>query len=229
VSHELRTPLTSILGSLALLSGGVAGELPAAVAPLIDVAHRNSQRLILLVNDILDMEKVESGKMTFDLQPVELIALLKQSLETNRDYAQTYKVSFALVSELPEARIMADANRLLQVFANLLSNAAKFSPPGETITASVERIGEQIRTSVTDHGSGIPEQFKQKIFQKFAQADASDTRSKGGTGLGLSISKAIVEKMGGSIGFNSQPNVGTTFYVDFPEWIETRLEGKHIS
>jgi PAS domain S-box-containing protein len=220
VSHELRTPLTSILGSLALLSGGVAGKLPETARPLVDIAHKNSQRLILLVNDILDMEKIEAGKMVFDLQPVELMPLLKQSLDANRAYAETHEASFELSSGLPDVKVLADANRLLQVFANLLSNAAKFSPPGEKVIVAMECIGAQIRTSVTDHGSGIPEQFKHRIFQKFAQAESSDTRSKGGTGLGLSITKAIVEKMGGTIGFDSQPNVRTTFFVDFPEWHE---------
>ena len=223
VSHELRTPLTSIRGALALIAGGVVGELPATVKPLVDIAHKNSERLILLVNDILDMEKIEAGKMEFTSCPIELMQMLKQALEGNRAYAEQYKVSYELESELSEAIISVDANRMMQVLANLLSNAAKFSPVGGKVSVAVERIGERIRVAVKDHGQGIPDEFKDRIFQKFAQADSSDTRKKGGTGLGLSITKTIVEKMGGSIGFDSQPNVQTVFYVEFPEWVEKRL------
>lgn len=218
VSHELRTPLTSIRGSLALIAGGVVGELPAAVKPLVDIAHKNSERLILLVNDILDIEKIESGKMEFSAVPVKLMPLLKQALDGNHAYAEQYKVSYELESELPDAMINVDANRMMQVFANLLSNAAKFSPAGSKVAVAVERTGQRIRIAVKDNGPGIPDEFRGRIFQKFAQADSSDTRKKGGTGLGLSITKAIVEQMGGSIGFDSQPNVQTVFYVEFPEW-----------
>lgn len=218
VSHELRTPLTSIYGSLGLLAGGVTGELPAASKPLVDAAYKNSQRLILLVNDILDMEKIEAGKMEFVIEAVKLVTLLKQALDGNRAYAEQYNVSYELQSDLPEVMVQADANRLLQVFANLLSNAAKFSPSGDKVSVAVKRVGRRIHVAVIDHGPGIADEFKSRIFQKFAQADSSDTRHTGGTGLGLSITKAMVEKMGGSIGFESQPNVLTTFYVEFPEW-----------
>ena len=221
VSHELRTPLTSIRGSLALIVGGVVGELPAAVKPLVEIAHKNSERLILLVNDILDMEKIEAGKMEFHCKPTELNPLLKQALEGNHAYAEQFNVTYELESELPEVMVNVDANRLMQVFANLLSNAAKFSPRGGKVLVEIKRIGQRIRVMVKDNGSGIPDEFKDRIFQKFAQADSSDTRKKGGTGLGLSITKAIVEKMGGSIGIDSQPDVLTTFFVEFPIWQET--------
>ena len=218
VSHELRTPLTSIRGSLALIVGGVVGELPPAAKPLVEIAHKNSERLILLVNDILDMEKIEAGKMEFDMQLVTLMPLLTQALDGNRAYGEQFKVSYELESSLPDVMIKADANRLMQVFANLLSNAAKFSPAGGKVSVSVEQIDKRVRISVKDNGSGIPDEFKGQIFQKFAQADASDTKKKGGTGLGLSITKAIIEQMGGSIGFTSQLNVLTTFFVEFPVW-----------
>ena len=220
VSHELRTPLTSIRGSLALLVGGVAGELPAKVKPLIDIAHKNSERLILLVNDILDMEKIEAGKMEFDMKPFKLMPLLEHAMVGNHAYGEQFKVRYELESALPDVMIKADSNRLMQVFANLLSNAAKFSPPGGKVLIAVERIESRIRVSVKDNGSGIPDEFKDQIFQKFAQADSSDTRKKGGTGLGLSITKAIIDKMGGSIGFESEPNVLTTFFFEFPVWHE---------
>ncbi|TRZ58259.1 MAG: response regulator [Rhodocyclaceae bacterium] len=229
VSHELRTPLTSIRGALALVAGGVVGELPATVRPLIDIAHKNSERLILLVNDLLDMEKIEAGKMEFNVSPVKLMPLLKQALDSNQAYAEQYKVQYKLESDLPEAMVSVDANRMMQVFANLLSNAAKYSPAGGKVLVAVERIGQRLRVAVKDHGSGIPDEFKDRMFQQFAQADSSDTRKAGGTGLGLSITKAIVEHMGGTIRFDSQPNVQTVFFVEFPEWLErTPPEAGHV-
>lgn len=216
VSHELRTPLTSIRGSLGLIAGGVAGELPAQAKVLLDIAHKNSERLILLVNDILDMEKIEAGKMEFQAKPVALKQLVQQAMEDNLAYAEQCKVSYEVEGELSDATINVDANRLLQVLANLFSNAAKFSPPGDKVRISVCSDGNRARISVSDHGCGIPLQFRSKIFQKFAQADSSDTRKKGGTGLGLSITKAIVEQMGGTIDFDSEPGVLTTFFIEFP-------------
>ena len=149
--------------------------------------------------------------------------LLKQALDGNQAYAEQYKVGYALESELPEAMVNVDSNRMMQVLANLLSNAAKYSPAGGKVLVALERNDRRIRLTVKDNGPGIPEEFKDRIFQKFSQADSSDTRNKGGTGLGLSITKAIVEQMGGSIGFDSQPNVQTRFYVEFPEWVERKL------
>ncbi|MDX8400106.1 MAG: response regulator, partial [Gallionellaceae bacterium] len=216
VSHELRTPLTSIRGSLALLVGGVAGELSAKAKPLIDIAHKNSERLILLVNDILDMEKIESGKMEFKISPTKIMPLLEQALEANSAYAEQYNVSLKLEGNLAENMLNVDPNRLMQVLANLLSNAVKFSPLGDEVILSISCDGQHTRMEVKNRGSGIPEQFYSQIFQKFAQADSSDTRKKGGTGLGLSITKAIVEQMGGNIGFSSEPDVLTTFFVEFP-------------
>ncbi len=228
VSHELRTPLTSIHGSLALIAGGVTGELPAAAKPMVDIALKNSERLVLLVNDILDIEKIEAGRMEFSIAPIMLMPLLELSLESNRAYAEQYKVVYEQESSVPGAVIQVDSNRLLQVFANLLSNAAKFSHAGGKVKAAVERHDECIRISIKDNGPGIPDEFRSRIFQKFTQADSSDTRNKGGTGLGLAITKAIVEQMGGSIGFDSQPDVETIFYVEFPEWKEQQQTGQAI-
>lgn len=216
MSHELRTPLTSIRGSLGLLAGGVGGELPVQAKALVDIAHRNSERLILLVNDILDMEKIESGKMEFDMRPVKLMPMLEQALERNCAYGEQFKVSYEIGRGLPEAMVRVDANRLMQVFANLLSNAAKFSPAGGKVSVEVARTGERIRVEVKDHGSGIPDEFKEHIFQKFAQADSSDARKNSGSGLGLSIAKAMVEQMGGSIGFDSRPDILTVFFIELP-------------
>jgi PAS domain S-box-containing protein len=221
VSHELRTPLTSIRGSLGLIAGGVAGELPEKARSLVEIAAKNSERLARLINDILDIEKIESGKMGFRFAPVDLGPLVEQAVESNRAYAETLGVELRRAAAVPEARVWADADRLLQVMANLLSNAAKFSPQGSTVEVGVRRMTPRdgcLRVSVRDHGRGIPPEFQAHVFERFAQADSSSTRQKGGTGLGLSISKAIVERHGGTLSFESEPGAGTTFFFDLPEW-----------
>lgn len=218
VSHELRTPLTSIRGSLGLIAGGVAGEIAPKAKSLVDIAYKNSERLILLINDILDIEKIESGKMVFDNRPMELLPLLEQAVEANTGYAEQYGVKLLLNSQLPSVMVNADYGRLTQVVTNLISNAVKFSPRGGVVEIALAQRKANVRVSIQDHGSGIPEEFQSRIFQKFAQADSSTTRQRGGTGLGLNICKAIIEKLSGRIGFESQPNVGTTFFFDLPEW-----------
>ena len=242
VSHELRTPLTSVRGSLSLISGGVAGEIPPQAKALVDIAYKNSERLILLINDILDIEKIESGKMDFHLTPLELMPLVQQAIDVNRGYSEQFGVQLVLEPQLTDAMVNVDRDRLMQVITNLLSNAAKFSPPNGQVKVCVSRLNPEdrspdllatdniyptycllpsssfIRVAITDQGTGIPEEFRSRIFKKFAQADSSDTRQKGGTGLGLSICKAIVEKLGGQIGFTTTTNVGSTFYFDLPEW-----------
>lgn len=216
VSHELRTPLTSIRGSLGLIAGGAAGVLSAQAQSLIDIAQKNCERLVMLVNDILDLNKIEAGKMEFKLAPTRLLPLLKQSLEDCKSYAEPYQVSYKLESELMEVTVNVDPDRMMQIMANLLSNAAKYSPVGGQVIIATRLDGQRVRVEVTDRGSGIAQEFYGKIFQKFSQADSSDTRKKGGTGLGLAITKSLVEKMGGNIGFDSVPDVRTTFFVEFP-------------
>jgi PAS domain S-box-containing protein len=216
VSHELRTPLTSIAGSLGLLSGGAAGQLPERAARLIRIAHSNSERLVRLINDILDIEKIESGKMTFEMKPVALLPLLDQTVQANRAFAEGYGVELELDRMNEAAMIVADPDRLVQVVTNLVSNAVKFSPRGETVRISVHPLDRRYRISVADRGPGIPEEFRTRIFSKFAQADGSDTRQKGGTGLGLSIVREIVTRMGGTISFDSVRGEGAVFHVDLP-------------
>ncbi len=216
VSHELRTPITSIQGSLGLIANGVLGVLPAAAKPLVDIAHKNCQRLVLLINDILDMEKIAAGKMKFSFKPVDVLQLVEQTIESNRAYGAQFGVAFALQDEAPGARVNVDSDRLIQVFTNFLSNAAKFSPKGETVRVTVSREAGWARVAVSDRGPGIPEEFKKRIFQKFSQADSSDMRKKGGTGLGLAICKSIVDKHGGRVSFESEVGRGTTFFVDLP-------------
>ncbi len=218
VSHELRTPLTSIRGSLGLISGGAAGEIPEQARLLVDIASKNSERLTRLVNDILDVEKIESGKIDFVIGPVDVAPLVEQTLEANAAYGDQLGVKFAFQNSLPGIKAGADSDRLMQVLTNLLSNAVKFSPENGTVTVTVAQHSGMIRISVQDRGPGIPHEFRSRIFQKFAQADASDGRCNSGSGLGLNIAKALVEKMCGSIGFDSKPGVGTTFYINLPEW-----------
>ena len=217
VSHELRTPLTSIRGSLGLVSGGAVGEVPDKVKELLTIAGNNTERLLVLINDILDLQKIESGKMVFKFKIMDVMPLIEQSVENNKAYADQYDVRFEVTQHGDDLRVFGDLDRLMQVVANLLSNAAKFSPPASTIQISVARHEGNIRIAVTDNGPGIPEEFRHRIFKKFSQSDASDTKAKGGTGLGLSISKLIIEKHGGRIDYLSKENVGTTFYFELPE------------
>lgn len=224
VSHELRTPLTSIRGSLGLLAGGVAGNLPPQAHSLIDIALSNSERLVRLINDLLDIEKIESGKMVFRLEPLEIGPLVAQAVAGTTAYAGQLGVRISLEDRAPAARVLADPDRLTQVLANLLSNAAKFSPAGARVEVLITRDQGSVRVAVTDRGPGIADDFRHRIFQKFAQADSSDTRQKGGTGLGLSISKAIIDRHGGDIGFDSRPGQGTTFFFLLPEWQPAPVE-----
>ena len=220
VSHELRTPLTSIRGSLGLLSGGAVGELSDQAKEMLKIAGNNTERLLLLINDILDIQKIESGQIAFKFQSLNLMPFLEQVLEDNAAYGEQHGVKFVIAKESIDTRVYADKDRLMQVMANLLSNAAKFSPDNETVEVSIAcHQNDSVRISVTDHGPGIPEEFQPKLFERFTQSDSSDSRQKGGTGLGLSITKAIVEKHGGQIGFVSREGIGTTFYVELPEFV----------
>lgn len=216
VSHELRTPLTSIHGSLGLILGAMSANLPEQVGKLLNIASNNTTRLIGLINDILDLEKIESGKMQYVMEPINLEQAVRSSIEENQSYASGYHVRLEGRFSDEEVYVTADRNRLAQVMANLLSNAAKFSPPGEMVEVGITSSGNTARVWIRDKGPGISDEFKGRIFQKFAQADSSDTRLRGGTGLGLSISKLIVESFGGSIGFESEPGQGSVFHFDLP-------------
>ena len=216
VSHELRTPLTSIRGSLGLVAAGVAGKLPERAAGLVDMALNNCERLTLLINDILDMEKLESDRQRFDVRRMDVSELVVRSLEENAGFAQSLNVRFVTPEPLCKAAVLVDPTRFLQVMANLLSNASKFSPAGAAIEVTARCNKGQVRVAVRDYGKGIPPEFQPRIFQKFSQADSSDSRSRAGTGLGLAISRAIVERLGGQIGFDTGPG-GTTFHFDLPD------------
>lgn len=215
VSHELRTPLTSISAALRMVLGGAMGEVSEKMGDLLKLAVKNSQRLTLLINDLLDMEKLLAGKMVFDMQPDSVISILEQSILENQAYADQYGINFYLVAD-SDCKILIDGHRLQQVLNNFLSNAAKFSNKNSKVEVKLDVYQDHARISVQDYGLGIPVDFQKRIFQKFAQADASDARRRGGTGLGLSISKELIEHMGGTIGFTSELNQGSIFFVEFP-------------
>jgi PAS domain S-box-containing protein len=216
VSHELRTPLTSIMGALRLIEGGVAGDVSTEAMSLINVATSETERLIRLVNDILDLKKIEAGKLELKFEDVQLIDLIDKSLEGINGMAAEFGI--ALKRDVSASGILyCDKDRIIQVLQNLLSNAIKFSPEGETVSLSLEATTPStVRFSVTDQGCGIPENQIHKLFGRFQQLDSSDSRQQGGTGLGLAISKAIVEEHKGTIGFETQYREGSKFWFELP-------------
>jgi PAS domain S-box-containing protein len=216
LSHELRTPLTSILGSLQLLRSGVLGDMPKDQDELVEIAEKNSKRLLDLINEVLDIEKIESGRMSLAPEPVALDQLLREAITLNQGFADRFSVTLALPGDLPAVMVRADKKRLMQVVTNLLSNAAKFSPPNGSVDVTLTRRDSRVRVGVGDRGPGIPAAFRGRIFGRFAQAHSADARIKGGSGLGLAISKRLVEMMQGEIGFEDRPGGGTTFYFELP-------------
>jgi PAS domain S-box-containing protein len=218
VSHELRAPLTSIAGALGLLAGNATGNLPEPAARLIAIARANSERLVRLINDILDVGRIECDQTILDLQRVEVLPLVEHAIEAIRGLADSYDVLVQLDATSEGGEVRADSDRLVQVVTNLLSNAIKFSPRGGKVVVATAKRNRVVCISVRDHGSGIPEEFKPRVFEKFSQAEASDLRQKGGSGLGLSIVKAIVERLGGTIVFDDVPGGGTIFQVELPDW-----------
>lgn len=219
VSHELRTPLTSISGALSLMAGGMIGELPDAAKGLVDIANRNADRLVRLVNDILDIERIESGRIEIDFRPLNVAEVIEAAVAENRPYADKFGIAIRVAGDIPTARINGGADQLHQVLTNLLSNAIKHSPLHGMIDIGAARQGQggsssSVVFSITDHGPGIPPEFRGKVFDKFTQADASGASQ--GSGLGLSICKLLIEKHQGQIGFTSRPG-NTTFHFTLPE------------
>lgn len=213
ISHDLRTPLTSIQGFLSLLSVGAYGELTKDGNHSLNVTEANIERLINLVNNLLDIEKMESGMLQLDMAPSSIRTIVERSVQSVEGFAKQQKVTLATDEETVDAVVGVDADRLVQVVVNLLSNAIKFSPKNETVTISAqERDGGMIEVSVSDRGRGVPDELKESIFERFKQVELDDERQRGGSGLGLAICKAIVERHGGEIGVESQPTQGSRFW-----------------
>ena len=216
VSHEIRSPITSILNALLLIYEGEIEKLSENSKKWLDIAYRNSERLLSLVNNMLDISKMESGKIDFNLQEQDLIILVKQAIEDNLPYANQFNVKLRLDNNLQKAIVYADGDRIIQVLTNLISNAIKFSPSGDEVLIKVSKHDNVFKVTVIDHGPGIPIDFRDQIFQKFSQASQKNTQRKSGSGLGLYISKMLVENMGGKIGFDTEIGKGTVFYFELP-------------
>ena len=217
VSHELRTPLTSIKGSLGLLNAGVLDHKNDEAKSMIDLAYKNSERLLFLINDILDIEKMESGKLDCDMKELNIHTLINDAIEANQGYADKHDVALSYAHSPEDLSIRGDKNRLIQVLSNFMSNAIKFSPTGGKVELFVTPENDFVRIEVKDQGIGIPEGSYETLFDKFTQVDSSDTRKVGGTGLGLSISKGIVEEHGGTIGVESIVGEGSMFFFTLPK------------
>ncbi|MCH9647073.1 MAG: PAS domain-containing sensor histidine kinase [Deltaproteobacteria bacterium] len=218
VSHELRTPLTSIFASLQLLEGGAGGPLPEEAQELVGIADRNSKRLAQLVEDILDVERIESGRLTFHVQPLELMPLVEHVLASSAALAQQNDIRFEVDDRIGSRQVKVDGDRLTQALSNLVSNAIKFSPRGEMVELVVHSVAEQVSVEIRDRGPGVPEDFQEKIFQKFVQVDSPMTRSAEGTGLGLSITRTILARFGAQVRYRDREGGGSNFVVTIPEW-----------
>ncbi|HDY95457.1 hypothetical protein LCGC14_0257910 [marine sediment metagenome] len=216
VSHELRTPLTSIKGALGLLEAQTKDNTNASAVRLVQIASANCDRLVALVNDILDMEKINAGSMSVASRPEKLGDIVALAAEQVEPYATEWKVEIAVAPPAPDHHVLTDKNRIMQVLTNLLSNACKFAYPDTAVTVTATPMGDMTRISVTNQGNGISDEFRERIFQPFSQAEASNTRQRGGTGLGLNISRHLVEAMGGEIGFDSVPGEETVFWFTCP-------------
>jgi len=215
VSHDLKTPLSSVRGMLVLLSEGAAGELPPKAGPIVRSAEGQLERLITMINDLLDVQKMESGKFRIEAENVSIRALMEQSFDTVEQFADEHKVSIEISGG--DARVLADPDRILQVLINLLSNAIKFSPENSTVSLRLVSNNEEfVEVRVEDEGRGIKKEFQSTIFERFKQVDKEDATEKKGSGLGLAICKMIVEGHNGEIGVDSTEGEGSTFWFRLP-------------
>ena len=220
VSHELRTPLTSIIGSLRLLTSEVTAKFDIESQTLLTIATRNSERLLKLINDLLDMQKIAGGRLELASRRVELGEILAANIEADLPFAKLHRIDLQLEGPEEETWVEVDPDRLSQVISNLISNAVKHSPPGDVVYLRAKRRRNNVRIEVEDHGPGIPEAFRPYVFERFTQAVAGARTKKGGnapsTGLGLAIARQLVELQGGTISFTSTSDEGTTFFVELP-------------
>ncbi|XZO01251.1 MAG: ATP-binding protein [Microcoleus sp.] len=214
VSHELRTPLTSIRGSLGLLAAGVLKNQPETAQQMLEIAKNDTERLVRLVNDILDLERLDSSQVTLNKQWYDVADLIEESVKSVQALADESKINLSILSK--SAQIWVERDRIVQMLVNLLSNAIKFSPALSTVTVSVEDWGDRVLCQVKDSGRGIPADKLENIFGRFQQVDASDSRQKGGTGLGLAICRSIVQQHGGRIWAESLVGEGSSFYFTLP-------------
>ena len=220
VSHELRTPLTSIRGSLGLLSSGMLGDVDPKAQNLLRIATANTDRLVRLINEILDLDRMESGRATLQIRRCNLAQLITDSVETMQPLADAAQLTIATTGTLTvnnhPLRIDADADRIQQVLANLLSNAIKFAPAQTTITINVALAADTVTLRIIDAGRGIPAEKLDTIFDRFQQVEVSDARQKGGTGLGLAICRTIIHQHNGTITASQNPSAGSTFTITLP-------------
>ncbi len=229
VSHELRTPLTAINGALALVTAGAVGALLPAQQQMLDIARSNADQLMRLVSDILDMEKLQAGKLSLQLEQQQVLPLLQQAVQRHSALALSCKVQLELSAAIPpDLQLTLDGGRLLQVLGNLLSNAIRFSPPHSTVELRAVLSGQMLQLMVSDQGPGVPPDFVPHLFDKFSQADSSDSRQQGGSGLGLAICKELLERMGGHIYYQQPVQGGACFYCEIPlqssAWAEKQQE-----
>jgi PAS domain S-box-containing protein len=217
VNHELRTPLTSVLGSLGLLSEGIAGELSERGTSLLNITRSNVERLVRLIGNILDMDDIQAGRMRLDFRAVNMGQIVESAMEDNRVAASAAGAQIVLNRNLPDAMTYGDRERLRQVINHLLSNALKYSPRGAKIDVALERVHGVLRLSVTDAGPGVPAAFRQQLFQPFSRAETGDDSLRSGAGLGLSIARAIIEHHAGNIGLDDTRDAGACFYFELPE------------
>lgn len=218
ISHELRTPLTSTQGSLGLVVEGMTGDVPGDMKAMLDIAYTNTLRLSALIDDLLDMQKIESGALRLEWSVVELFPVLQEAIAKSEPQGSRPDVRFLIKESVPGAKVFGDKNRIGQALMNILSNAVKHSFPHRSVDIAMRRNNGAVRVSVTNAGDRIPDEFRKTIFDKFTQADSSDTRERGGSGLGLSIAKGIINKHGGRLDFTSDAKEGTTFFFELPEW-----------
>ena len=228
VNHELRTPLTSIVGALRLLSAGRVATPEDTAKRLLSIALQNGDRLARIINDILDFEKISSGSMAYRQELVSIRDLVEQTIEANQVLARDFGVRLLLDGANGQDDVATDPARLGQVITNLLSNAIRFSPRGADVVVAIESTPATVRISVKDQGPGIPPEYRDRIFEKFVQVDATDARKKGGTGLGLAIAKQITTQLGGEICLDTVPDQGACFHVTLRRHqAGTELSGSH--
>jgi signal transduction histidine kinase len=209
----LRTPLTSIYGALGLLKIKAAGRLDAKSNQLLELAHNSCQRLTVLVNDILDLEKIAAGKVEYRFEIIDICELVSSIVTQNASLAESRSITLETHFEIGDVAVRLDTGRFHQALINLLSNALRYSPQNDVVT---KRGSGQVRISVADNGPGIPESFQDKVFDRFAQADSSLTRQEGSSGLGLNITQTLIQAFGGEVSFETEEGRGTVFHFDLP-------------